>query len=714
MMGEANTDWQKEIFRPAFATDQNLSLYGNAAQGRMPYRVSLGYTNENGTLKESNSQRGTVDVNLSPSFFKDHLKVTVNAKGIHSNSRYSDSGAVNQAAFFDPTQDIHFRNADGSIDYSRTNGWWNWMNGNVRNTNATINPFSTLHDHFNDNKTNRVVGNVQLDYKLHFLPELRFNLNLGLDSSNMKGPEGDRPGSVQASNNTYAPGLGQTSHRNEKRRSQMLEFYTAYDKYVGKHHFDAMLGYTWQYFMSQNDNYVTNNDDANTMFEDYPLWKTENQLVSFFGRFNYGYDGRYLLTVSMRADGSSRFSKDNRWGYFPSAAFAWNIKNEQFLKNSSTVSDLKLRVGYGVTGQQDLLQGDYLYMPRYNLSVAPGNNYFIDGKFTSVLKPEAFDSQLTWETTYTWNAGIDYGFLRGNLYGSLDFYHRETKDLLNQVEIPRGSNFSNTLMTNIGNMVNKGVELALNANIINRADLTWTVGTNVTWQSTEITKLVANDDPDYRVNMGNIGGTGTTIQVHKVGYSPYTYFLFQQVWGENGKPVQNLFVDHTGEGIITPEDRYVTGKSPAPDVYFGLNMRLGYKDWDFGFNSHGSFGNWSFNRFYSDNATPMGDNIGLGYLINIANTVKRSGFTEKNTNGQQASDMFLENASFWRVDDITLGYTFRDIFRKAEGSNLRLAFIAQNPFVITKYTGLDPENGGIDNNMWPRPRIFSLRVALNF
>jgi iron complex outermembrane receptor protein len=715
LMGKANTDWQKEIFRPALATDQNLGLYGNY-KSRMPYRVSFGYTDENGTIKTSNYKRGTIDMSLSPSFFKDHLKVIVNAKESYTANNFADGGgAVNQAAFFDPTQDIHFRNADGSVDNSITNGWFNWFSGAMPNNNATRNPFSTLYDHFNNNKVNRLTGNVQLDYKLHFLPELRFNLNLGLDMTHSKGQDGDRPGSVQSALNSFAPNLGQTNHRKERHRSEMLEFYTAYDKYFGNHHFDAMLGYSWQYYYTDNDNYTTNNDANNTLFEDYPLWLTDSQLVSFFGRVNYGFDGRYLLTVSMRADGSSRFAPDKRWAYSPAAAFAWNIKNEGFLKGNNSISELKLRVGYGSTPQQDISQGDYLFMQRYNQSVNPTSAYIIDGKFQQVLKPAVFNSLLTWETVETWNVGLDYGILKGNLFGSLEFYHRTTKDLINDVFVPRGSNFSNRVVTNVGNMVNKGVELALNANIINRGDLTWTVGSNITYQHTEITKLVSNDDPDYKIEHGGIGGTGNLVQVHKVGYAPSTFWLFQQVWGSDGKPVQNVFVDQNGDGLITDADHYITGKKPTPDVYFGLNMRVAYKDWDFGFNSHGSFGNWVFNRFYSDNATPTGDYFTQGLLVNIANTVKRSGFTDKNANGQLSSDMFLENASFFRMDDITLGYTFRNLFRlRGNSSNLRLAFTAQNPFVITGYSGLDPENGGIDNNIWPLPRIYSLKVALNF
>jgi iron complex outermembrane receptor protein len=712
LMGEASTTWQDQIFRPAYATDQNVSVLGNV-KNRMPYRVSVGYTNENGTLKTSNSERYTADVSLSPTFFDDHLKMTLNAKGTRTGNRFADSGAVNQAAFFDPTQDIYFRKADGSIDTSIANGYYAWFSDATPNVNATRNPFSTLYDHFNTATTNRLMGNVQFDYKVHFLPELRLNLNLGLDMADMTGREGDNIGSVQSLNDTEAPGFGKTAHKKERRENRLLEFYAAYAKEIDRHRFDVMGGYSWQYFLNQNDNHTMLN--TGTLFTDFPLWKTENQLLSFFGRANYSFDSRYLFTVSLRADASSRFSKENRWGYFPAAAFAWNIAEEGFLKDSRTISDLKLRLGYGETGQQDIGTNNYPYLARYNLSVNPVTSYYIDGRYVSVLKPEAYDPNIKWETTTTYNAGIDYGFFDGKLFGSLDFYFRQTRDLINTVGIPRGSNFSNVVTTNVGNMENKGVELSVGAHLINRQDLTWTVGTNVTWQSTKITKLTVANDSDYGVEMGSIGGTGNRIQLHKVGHAPYSFFTYQQVWGADGKPMQNVLVDQDGNGILTEADRYLSGKKPAPDVYFGINSRLNWRNWDFGFNGHGSFGNWVFNQFYSGNATPTGDYLTQGFLVNVANTVKKSGFTQKNENGQLASDMFLENASFFRMDDITVGYTFDELFRfRNSDPSLRLAFTVQNPFVITGYSGLDPENSGIDNNIWPRPRIYSLRVALNF
>jgi iron complex outermembrane receptor protein len=713
LMGTANTEWQKEIFRPALSTDQNLSLFGNV-KNSMPYRLSLGYTDESGTLKTSNFKRGTIDLSLSPSFFKNHLKVTVNVKESYTKNRFADGGAVGAAAFFDPTQEVNVRNAEGAVDKSVFNGWWNWGTPESPNSLAIVNPMSMLHDQFNRSGVNRLTGNVQLDYKLHWLPELRFNLNLGLDRMGSNRESGERPGSVQAAKSSDAKYIGMTNHEKEKRVNRLLDFYAAYEKELGRHRFDAMAGYSWQHFLKSNDNYRTFNDDENTLDEDFPLWEADLQLLSFFGRVNYSFDSRFLLTFSMRADGSSRFAKDKRWGYFPSAALAWNIKNEAFLEDSGVVSDLKLRLGYGETGQQDI-GGFYPYLARYNLSVNPESTYIIDGQYRSILKPDPYDPNITWETTATYNVGVDYGFMRGTIYGSLDFYLRKTRDLLYNVEVPRGSNFSNKMDTNVGNMENKGVELALGANIINRRDLTWTVGTNVTWQSTRITKLILADNPEYFEPLGGIGGTGSYSQIFKVGYAPYTFQLFQQVWGADGKPVQNVFVDRNGDGMISEADRYNTGKKRAPDVFFGLNMQLTWRKWDFGFNSHGSFGNWVFNRVYSDNATPVGDYLTQGFLKNIATTVKRSGFIRKNEQGQLASDMFLENGSFFRMDDITLGYTFENIFPRLDGSRLRLAFTAQNPFIITGYSGLDPEVGdGIDNTIWPRPRIFSVRASLNF
>jgi iron complex outermembrane receptor protein len=725
LIGNANTDWQDLIFRSAFATEHNVSASGNfTSEGmKMPYRVSLGYASEDGTLKTANMKTTTGSVNLSPSFLDDHLTLTINAKGIYNDNTYAEGGAVGAAAFFDPTQDLHFRNTDGSVNTTIANGWFSWINsGGNPNTLATVNPMATLYDHYSSSDAYRWLGNVAVDYKFHFLPELRFNLNLGLDEAIAKEKNGDHPGSIQAMKDSDNPGIGKHHEEKKMRSNKLMELYLAYTKDFGEHRLDAMAGHSWQHFYISNDG-IDYLNQTNAVFNDAPKYATENYLLSFFGRINYSYAGKYLATVTLRNDASSRFSKDNRWGFFPSAALAWTLSEEDFLKENNALSNLKLRLGWGKTGQQDLGLDDYPYLARYTLSTNPYTNYYFDGQYYSVLKPLAYDERIMWETTETTcNAGIDYGFLKGRINGSLDFYFRKTSDLLNTVTTPMGSNFSNVVTTNVGNMENKGLELNIGAVVVQQKDLDWNVGFNITWQDTKVTKLAMGDDSDYFVEKGGTGiGTGGNIQLLKVGYTPFVFYTYQQAYGSDGMPIQNAFVDRNKDGQITPADRYISGKKPTPDVFFGLNSKINYKNWDLGFNAHASFGNYVFNAYYAGNSTPVGDFIGQGFLVNLSNTVEKSGFKLKNDTGQSFTDLFLEDASFFRMDDITLGYTFKNIAKTKLA--LRMAFTAQNVFVITNYSGLDPEipvstdaakNIGIDNNIWPRPRIYSVRLGLTF
>lgn len=716
LMGSSSTDWQDQIFRNAFGTDHTLSVSGNLPNNFMPYRVAFGYTNEDGTLKTSNMERATLDISLAPKFFDDHLSINLNAKGTYIDNAFADSGAVNGAAFFDPTQDLYFRNADGSIDRTVANGYWNWMTvTGAPNSLAGDNPLTTLYDNYNKSKIYRFTGNAQLDYKFHFLPELRANLNLGLDIAKTKHRTGTNEGSFNAMKDTDFPNLGRYSRNNYLNRNQLLEFYMQYNKEIDKHRFDVMAGYSWQHFFDDS-RYNTYANSTNAVYSQ-TTDATEYYLLSFFGRANYSYDSRYLFTFTLRNDGTSRFRSGKRWGLFPSAAFAWNAKNEKFLQDVDVLSELKLRIGYGKTGQQDIGQGNYTYMARYGEQTSPGTNYPIDSEggefnYVSPIQPYSYNADLKWETTDTYNLGVDFGFLSNRINGSIDIYERRTKDLLNEIDVPMGSNFSNTVLSNIGTMKNRGLEFALNFTPVQTKDWNWTFGLTGTWQKTEITKLTTSSDSDYGILVGSpSAGTGGRIQMHRVGNAPYTFFAFQQVYLPNGKPAQNVFVDRDGDGVITDADRYLTGKSPEPDFYYGINSTVKYKDWDFSFSGHGSFGNWLYNDFYSSNSSP--GTLTSGYLSNYARVIYKSGFTELNGSNQIFSDMFLENASFFRMDNITLGYTFRKLWN--DSSRLRVAFNVQNVFVITNYSGMDPENSaGIDGNIWPRPRIYSIRLNLNF
>lgn len=720
LLGDVNTDWQDLIFRTAISHDHNVSLSGNVKE-RMPYRASIGWTSQQGTLQTSKYDRGTVDISLSPNFLDNHLNFSVSGRGVYTNQRYADGGTVGNAAFFNPTQDPYFRNPDGSIDYSTTNGFWNYGSGRgeefTPNTLLGVGPLSQLYDVNNYGSALRMIGNVQVDYKVHGFEALKFNLSLGMDMSEYKSHNGVNPGSFQAYSDTENRGIGQYTETRNFRRNEVLEFYANYNEEWGIHHLDVMAGYSWQNFYS-SDRSVTYFNETNEQKGDdsrYPYNTQESFLISFYGRINYSIDSRYLFTFSLRNDASSRFSPKTRWGLFPSGAFAWNIKEEQFLKHVSPVSQLKLRLSAGQTGQQEI-GSNYAYMAINSLSTNVYQQYYMgNAGYQFYLTPGAYDPNIRWETTTTYNAGIDFGFLDDRITGNVDAYLRQTDDLLNSVITPMGANFGNTVLTNIGSMQNKGIEFSLNVIPVETEDWHLSIGFNGTFQDTKFTKLNNTDDPDYAIQVGSITkGTGSMLSVHKVGYAPYSYRTFQQIYDSEGNPVQNALVDRDGDGQITDNDRYISGKSPNAKFYYGLNVKLTYRNWDFGFNGHGSAGNWLFNDFASANSTSNLD-VNAGNLPNFAQYVKTTGFTGANSGEQWYSDMFLENASFFRLDDVNLGYTFRNI--KNWGGDIRLAFSAQNVFVITGYSGVDPElpgTTGIDGTIWPRPRTYSLRVNVNF
>ncbi|MBQ9147046.1 MAG: TonB-dependent receptor [Rikenellaceae bacterium] len=712
LFGTANTDWQKEIFRLAMATDHNVSVTGAFGYGdELPYRFSAGYTYDQGTLKGSDNQRVTLDVNLSPKFFTDHLSVNLNAKGIYNKSNYADAGAVGAAVSFDPTQSPYIYNADGAIDYATNNGFWNWSTDL-----APINPFSTLYDKYDRNNSYRALGNLQLDYKIHGFEDLSLNLNLGLDITKTKGDKGNLPGSIFA--NRDSDGAYKTFGRFDKyenlHRNQLLEFYANYAKEVGIHNINVMAGYSWSmnYSKTKSWNYGRTDLDGNSTLISNTAPSYRNALVSFYGRVNYSIASRYLFTVTMRADGSSRFVGKNRWGYFPSAAFAWNIGEEKFLKDSRALSALKLRLGWGVTGQQEFGE-NYAAQQYSEISQEPTNQYPLGDGFYFPVKPHAFNESLKWEETTTYNVGLDFGFINGRINGTVDAYLRQTDDLISRVAVPLGGNFSNYVYQNIGSMENKGVEVSLNLIPVQTENWHWSIGFSGTFQSTEIKTL-----PSEAIEVGSGGGgTGNHLQRHVVGYAPYTFYLWQQVYDPDGNPIQDAVVDRDGDGQITNADRYMTNKSPNPDFYYGVNMKLSYKNWDLGFNGHGTVGNYMFNDVLCGGVTTnYPDLVNKGYLINAQRAVTKYGFNVgANSVSQRCSDLFLEDASYFRLDDVSLGYTFRDVAKS--DMSIRVAAGVQNVFVITNYSGLDPEcsvTGGIDSNIYPRPRIYSVRLGINF
>ena len=720
---EQSTRWQDEIFRTGLATDQNISVAGKVAF--LPFRASVGYNTEKGTLYTSHYDRYTASLNLSPKFFDDHLSVDVNVKGTINKTRFAESGAVSAAAFFDPTKPVY-------NDSGRYNGYWTWEtrvedNGGTSyypNTLASINPLAMLEQYNNHGTTRRSLGNLQLDYKIHGFEEMRANLNLGYDVAKSTGSRFDVAGSPQAARNTTFKDIGQGATWNSLRRNLLLDFYVNYNKEIPsiQSRIDAMAGYSWQHFYNSDFDITKSNpvafgekegwvyDETEGRFwqEGYHRIPKENYLVSFFGRLNWHYMDRYLLTATLRRDGSSRFSSNNRWGTFPSVAFAWTVLNEPWMEPAREVlSNLKLRLGYGVTGQQEI--SDYLYIPTYSLGTNPTGQYL--GSY--LLKPNGYSPDLKWEETTTYNLGLDFGFLNNRITGTIEYYDKRTKDLLNSVSAPAGTNFTNIITANVGKMTNQGIEFNVNAVAIQTKDFSWELGYNFTWNKSRITKLTAVYNPDYPgIAAGNAPfATGTTIQYHQVGHVPGTFYLYEQVYDDQGHPIQNEVVDRNNDGEITQADQYFTGKSPMPKVFMGLNSQFRYKNWDLGFNLRANFGNYVFNGFAADHTTLAHFN-NQGFINNYSVDADKYGWTKMSENYQKTSDLYLENASFLKLDNITVGYTFDKFF--TEKISGRVSASVQNVFTITGYSGLDPETSAIDSNIWPRPRTFTVGLSLNF
>jgi iron complex outermembrane receptor protein len=717
MMGTANTDWQDEIYRNAISTDNNLSIAGGlSGKLNMPYRLSLGYLNQNGVLLTSNLKRYSVGLNLSPRFMNDHLRVDVNVKATNSKSNFANEGAIGAAVTFDPTQPVR-------VNSNRFGGYYEWLDPNSATGLRALspsNPVALLLEREDKSNVNRSFGNVQLDYKFHFLPELRANLNLGYDISRGTGTVFVND-SVKAAYmrdkdiNDVTKGGVNNSYLQEFQNT-FMEFYLAYAKDLKslKSRLEMTAGYGYYDNLYKNYNYADYFADGTKRKNSDPNFATDrpqNRLISGYGRLNYTLMNKYILTVNVRTDGSSRLNPDNRWLTYHSEAFAWKIKEEAFLRNSKVISDLKLRIGYGITGQQDGI-GNYSYLANYELS----NNtaqYQLGNTFYNMYRPIAYNNKLRWEQSATTNIALDFGFFNGRLNGSVDFYLKKTKDLLNNVNQSAGTNFAPIVISNVGNMENKGVELSLNAEVIRKKDLSVDLGFNITYNKNEITKLTFTDDPTYpgQKTGGIAGGTGQTVQINSVGYSRNAFYVFKQVYDVNGKPIDNLFEDLNRDGVINESDLY-RYKSANPDVYMGFTGNLNYKKWSAGFIMRASLGNYMYNNIYSNTGVTRGILNPLNYLANGSVNLLETGFSGSGSDYYR-SDYFVQNASFLRCDNINIGYNFGKAFNNK--ADLRANFSVQNAFIITKYKGADPEiGGGIDYNFYPRPRTFVLGVNLDF
>ena len=697
-LGNANTNWQDEIYHNTFAEEINASVTGGyvAKEGsfKMPYRISAGFLNNDGNLKTSSMNRTTVGFNLTPTLLNDRLTINLNGKGVFTHNSYADEGAIGAAVKYNPLKPVY--NDDGS--------YYRWESNGAPNTMASLNPVAMLYEQNKDSYVRRFVGNAQFDYKFKFIDGLRANLNLGLDFSTTSGWNVTDKGSEISYHNKVENGTGLWEKYTQTRRDQTLEFYLAYAKDLKNinSRFDILAGYSWQHFYNKTTDQKFANDGSDTEYPvSKPLFKTESYLISFYGRLNYTFMDRYLLTFTLRDDGTSRF-QNNKWGLFPSAALAWRINEEAFLKNVDWLSNLKLRLGYGITGQQNIGQGDYPSIPTYHTNQA-GSLYMFGNNVIVPISPKGYAAQIKWEETTTYNIGLDFGFARNRINGSIDIYKRKTKDLLNKVPVAAGTNLTNYLLMNVGDMENKGIEGALNVVPIEKKDLRWEIGINVAYNKNKITRLTASDDPSYPgVETGGIsGGVGNNIQIQKVGNPINSFYVFQQVYDEAGKPLEGVYVDRNHDGQITDDDRYVYYK-PDADVNIGLNTELNYKKWTLSASFRSSLGNYVYNNVASD-AEMKKDMWTNNFISNRLTSATYSNFAQ----AQYKSDYYVQNASFLKLDKVTLAYNIAPW--------VRVNFTAQNVFTITNYDGVDPEvANGIDNNMYPRSRNFIIGASFNF
>ena len=711
LLGTANTDWQKEIFRTAKTYENNVSLTGSV--GKLPFRASYGNLNQEGILITSKLVRNTGSLSLNPTFFDNHLRVDLNLKGSVADNNFADNGAVGAAVTFNPTLPVRSGNDGlfgGYTEYLQNNG--------TPQANVPLNPVASLNLTRDRSTVKRSIGNIALDYKFHFLPELRANLNLGYDVSRSNGTKFVSAQSAGSYNRTALDPANTTSRAGENnfysqyRDNKLLEFYLNYTKQFGDSRVEVLGGYSYQDFITgspNNENYLA---DGSLYAKAAPFpFKTQYTLLSFYGRANYNYKDRYLATVTVRNDGTSRFP-NNKYGTFPAASLAWRIKGEDFLKDNVTISELKLRVGAGQTGQQDIFGGknDYPAIQRFVLNTPTAQYPFGDGAIAP-YSPKGYNQDLKWETTTTYNAGLDYGFLNGRIGGAVDVYYRKTTDLLAEIFVPALTNPATRLFRNIGTLENRGLELSINAVPVRSTNVNWDVNFNATFNENKITSL-GQQDPNFQgyPTNGVAGGTGTNIGLNSVGYSSSSYYVRKQVYGQDGKPINDLYADLNGNGGIDGTDLYHY-KQFAPKAILGFSSNVAYKQLNLAFTLRSNIGNYAYNNVDSQLGTYGGINNSAVLLSNVTRDATYTNFDRVNSADHYLSDYYIQNASFLRMENVTLGYNVAKLL--GDKANLRLTFAVQNVFVVTKYKGLDPEiANGIDNNIYPRPRAYT--VGLNF
>ena len=700
LLGTANTDWNDEVYRTAFGTDNNLSVSGSIDKW-LPFRVSVGYYNQSGLVRKDNVERWTGNVVLTPSFFQDHLKLTINAKGTLNNNSFNNGGAVWAAATFNPTIPVYSGNDKygGYNEALDADGYP--VNAGVRNPRGLVDLYDSK------SKVSRFIGSMDVDYKVHFLPELKLHATVGADYAKGDGTVYVPAYAAQSYNKDESLGGSDYKYGPQKNENRLLTLYANYAKYFEdiKSNVDLTAGYDYQYWKSTTPLYYTKSA-AGTNLSTVKASDYRHVMLSYYGRVNYSFDGKYLLTATVRRDASSRFSKDTRWGTFPSVALGWTLTEEPWLKNQKVLSNLKLRASYGVTGQQEGI-GNYNYLPVYTYSVT-GAEAFINGQYINTYRPEAYVSDLKWETTTSWNFGLDFGFLDGRIGGAIDFYTRKTKDLLASVPTAAGTNFSKTILTNVGNVDSKGIEVSLNATPIQTKDWEWNLSYNFTWQNMKVKNLsLTKGGSQTNVKVGP-SIDAYQFQVLSEGYEPYMFYVYHQLYdSKTGKPIEGAYADLNNDGEINDADLY-RYHSPAPKYIMGLSTSLRYKQLTLGMSFRANIDNYVYNGMGMSTGAFETVSYNNSQLNNLNTSFLKTGFKTR----QYLSDYYVENASFLKLDNLSLSYNVGKINKWA---SLTVSAMVQNVFTITGYSGTDPEvPNGMDNSFYPRPRTYSLSLGLQF
>lgn len=700
LLGTANTDWNDEVYRTAFGTDNNLSVSGSIDKW-LPFRVSVGYYNQSGLVRKDNVERWTGNVVLTPSFFQDHLKLTINAKGTLNNNSFNNGGAVWAAATFNPTIPVYSGNDKygGYNEALDADGYP--VNAGVRNPRGLVDLYDSK------SKVSRFIGSMDVDYKVHFLPDLKLHATVGADYAKGDGTIYVPAYAAQSYNKDESLGGSDYKYGPQKNENRLLTLYANYAKYFEdiKSNVDLTAGYDYQYWKSTTPLYYTKSA-AGTNLSTVKASDYRHVMLSYYGRINYSFDGKYLLTATVRRDASSRFSKDTRWGTFPSVALGWTLTEEPWLKNQKILSNLKLRASYGVTGQQEGI-GNYNYLPVYTYSVT-GAEAFINGQYINTYRPEAYVSDLKWETTTSWNFGLDFGFLDGRIGGAIDFYTRKTKDLLASVPTAAGTNFSKTILTNVGNVDSKGIEVSLNATPIQTKDWEWNLSYNFTWQDMKVKNLsLTKGGSQTNVKVGP-SIDAYQFQVLSEGYEPYMFYVYHQLYdSKTGKPIEGAYADLNNDGEINESDLY-RYHSPAPKYIMGLSTSLRYKQLTLGMSFRANIDNYVYNGMGMSTGAFETVSYNNSQLNNLNTSFLKTGFKTR----QYLSDYYVENASFLKLDNLSLSYNVGKINKWA---SLTVSAMVQNVFTITGYSGTDPEvPNGMDNSFYPRPRTYSVSLGLQF